>query len=335
MSDEDFRVTCLGWTGKPPRGVECPPTLSYPRPPSTVDLLFVAWNPPGAGHFWNSPGDNLRENLQWVFHQLGWPSNRDVTDIFREKQYFLIHAVRCWRTAKFDWDLPDLVEHCSRNSLQGDLQRLKPKAVCALGRLPHQALRVLWPREIPETVAYGRGWMGTADGVKTLITCFPNTYMNQARGMQNRACTHEALRKWLPDICPRSTASPAAFKVLRDLVSQVQLGSMAESFLPAVESKNPTEILMQSRPFVEALVKRVLKGHGHTDTGQSFHQMCQEVSRLALLSEKSVAYLRTIQKLRNAAAHPESGGSFSEDEAMSIVNMVKEIIREGHERGSW
>jgi hypothetical protein len=270
MSDEDFRVNCSGWNGKPPLGVDCPPSLSYPKAPSIVDLLFLAWNPPGAGHFWNSPGDNLRQNLQWVFHQLGWPDDRDVTDIFRERQYFLIHAVRCWRTAKFDWDIPNLIENCARNSLKGDLERLQPQAVCALGRLPHQALRVLWPEEIPETVAYGRGWMGTVGGVKTLITSFPNTYVNQARGMQNRACTQEALSRWLPGIRPKSTASPATSKVLRDLLSQVQLGSLADGFLHAVEGKNPTDILMQSRPLVEALVRRVL--HGHIDSGQSFHQ---------------------------------------------------------------
>jgi hypothetical protein len=108
---------------------------------------------------------------------------------------------------------------------------------------------------------------------------------------------------------------------------------VAENFLGAVERKSPTDILMQSRPLVDALIRRVLSGHTHT--GGSFHQMCQDVSRLALLSEKAVTYLRTIQKLRNAAAHPESGGSFSEEEAMSIVNMVIEIIREGHKRGAW
>jgi hypothetical protein len=335
MSEEDSRVKCLGWTGQPPRGVQCPPSLSYPKPPSTIDLLFLAWNPPGDTHFWNSPGDNLRENLQWIFRQLGWPEDRDVTEIFRERQYFLVHAVRCWRTAKFDWGIAGLIETCAQNSLRGDLERLRPKAVCALGKLPHQALRVLWPGEIPETVAYGRGWMGTAGGAKILITCFPNTYVNPARGMHNRACTREALSKWMPAIRAQSSSAPSISDQLRDLLSQTELSSIAEGFLAAAEAKKTTDILLQSWPLVEILVRRVLKQHRQGHEEQSFHQMCQEISRLALLSEKAVAYLRTVQKLRNAAAHPQSGGGFSEDEAMSIVNMVREIIREGHGRGFW
>jgi hypothetical protein len=86
--------------------------------------------------------------------------------------------------------------NCARNSLKGELQQLQPRAVCALGQLPHRALRALWPEEIPERVVYGQGWMGTAGGIKILITAFPNTYVNP-RGVQNRACP-----RWTPQTRP-------------------------------------------------------------------------------------------------------------------------------------
>lgn len=335
MSGQDHQVECLGWSGKPPPGVQCPPTLHYPNPPSPVDLLFLAWNAPGDTHFWNSPGDNLRLNLQWVFHQLAWPANYGVIDVFRDRRYFLVHAVRCWKKAEFGWSISGLIETCSRNSLRLDLERLHPKAICALGRLPHHALRVLWPAEIPEKVVYGRGWTGAVAGANVLITAFPNTRNNPARNVENRACTLEALRRWMPSVQFQPPSGGASsIDDLSDLLSRTRLENTAKRFVAAVEDRRLTDILILALPLVEAPVRHVLEEHGAA-AEQSFHEMCHDLSRLSLLSGKAVTYLRTVQKLRNEAAHPASDVTFTEQDAMSVVNMVAEIIREGHGRGYW
>ena len=163
MGSESGAASCDGWRDSHPPGVSCPPRLIYPPPPSPVELLFIGWNPPGEAHFWNDPGDPLRRNLTWVFEQLRWLSNRELVEVFRQRSFYLVHAVRCWTKAEFDWQIPKLVETCAHAQLEKDLARLRPKTVCALGKLPHKALYAIWPRAIPKTLDYGDGWCGRVE----------------------------------------------------------------------------------------------------------------------------------------------------------------------------
>ena len=189
---------CEGWRnrgGPLPEGISCPTRLEYPPPPNQVEVLFIGWNPPGEKHFWNSREDNLYRNLTWVFEQLGWLKEASIWDTFYRKRFYLTHAVKCWNEAKFNWHVPGLIEECAWNLLGEEIRDLNPKAICALGKLPHKALCSLWPDEIPSTIKYGVGWSGTAKGRRVIVTCFPNMRWNHTKKMKNRECTVFALRE--------------------------------------------------------------------------------------------------------------------------------------------
>jgi len=190
---------CRGWKDQNlslPEEITCPPNLEYPLPPARVEVLFVGWNPPGEKHFWNSKEDNLYQDLSWVFQQLGWLEGDDLWQVFRKKNIYLVHAVKCWQRAKFLWNIPGLVDRCARNLLNKNIEDLNPKTICALGKLPHKALSSIWPSEIPRTLRYGKGWCETMQGRKVIITAFPNWHWNKAEKKTNRECTASALKRW-------------------------------------------------------------------------------------------------------------------------------------------
>lgn len=189
---------CEGWsTGSPDPRIKCPPQIDYPCPPNKVKLLFIGWNPPGPRHFWNSQEDNLYRDLMWVFEQLGWLHTPDLWQVFRDRSFYLVHAVKCWQEAKFPWNIPGLAETCPRSLLVQNIADLNPETVCGLGKLPHRALREIWPSEIPRTISLGKGWCKTVQGIKVVITTFPNWHWNSSQEKANRECTVESLRQWI------------------------------------------------------------------------------------------------------------------------------------------
>jgi hypothetical protein len=96
------------------------------------------------------------------------------------------------------------------------------------------------------------------------------------------------------------------------LLSRTRLENGAKGFVAAVEDKRFTDIFILALPLVEAPLRHVLEEHGAVKEQQSFHQMCHDGCRLSLLSGKAVTYLRTVQKLRNVAAHPAPDVTFTE-----------------------
>lgn len=132
--------------------------------------------------------------MTWVFEQLGWLHKPDLWQVFRERSFYLVHAVKCWQVAKFSWDIPGLVETCPRNLLAKNIEELDPETLCALGKLPHKALRTIWPSEIPETISLGKGWCKSVKGRKVIVTTFPNwhwilhgsvTYGSKSKGWKS------------------------------------------------------------------------------------------------------------------------------------------------------
>lgn len=176
--------------------IQCPPNLEYPSPPRDVEVLFIGWNPPGAKHFWNSQNDNLYTDLAWVFEELGWMKTQNLWEAFNERNFYLVHAVKCWQRAKFVWNVPGLVDTCARNLLTRNIDELTPRTICALGKLPHKALCSIWPSEIPKKLSYGKGWCKTVKGRKVIITTFPNWHWNKSEKKANRECTALALKRW-------------------------------------------------------------------------------------------------------------------------------------------
>ena len=187
---------CHGWRGvQAPTVVECPPSISYPPPPDPVDILFVGWNPPGTRSFWDGPGDELHDNLNWVFGELGWSRGQDFREDFLSRGCYLVHAVKCWGDPS--WPSPDATRRCAP-LLAADITRLRPRAICLLGRRPH--LGAVSPRGdgtspvIPglprasSAFRYGRGWCGVLNGRKVIITTFANRRWNQTEAKENREC---------------------------------------------------------------------------------------------------------------------------------------------------
>lgn len=169
-----------------------------------ITILFVGWNPPGARHFWGGPGDDLHDNLAWVFRELGWSRAPNFFAEFAARCCFLVHAVKCWRDPS--WPTEDATQRCAP-LLADDIARLQPRIICLLGRRPHLAavspagpgttqpvIRGL-PR-VSTMFRYGRGWCGVVDGTKVIITTFANRRWNGAEAMENRACVADALRRW-------------------------------------------------------------------------------------------------------------------------------------------
>jgi uracil-DNA glycosylase len=198
--------TCVGWRGtSTPPLVECPPSITYPAPPPSVDILFVGWNPPGAQHFWQGPGDDLHDNLGWVFAELGWSSGEAFLRDFLTRGCYLVHAVKCWRDPS--WPTVDATRRCAP-LLAEDISRLRPRTICLLGRRPHLAATspavpgttnpvIPGLPRATATFRYGRGWCGVLDGRKVIITTFVNRRFNRAQGKENRECVVDALRRWV------------------------------------------------------------------------------------------------------------------------------------------
>lgn len=197
--------SCRGWEGRGPLpdGVKCPPFVAYPEPPHPTETLFLGWNPPGAKHFWNSPQDDLRKQLAEVLCELGWDRQVDFIEHFLSRSCYLVHAVRCWTKPKFpDGELgKGLASVCARALLAPTLEKIKPKRICVLGRVPHVALHTVL-NGIPKPTAafrYSNGWHGTGGPYEIIITCFPNTWpvdKRDPKGRKNRDCTVAALREW-------------------------------------------------------------------------------------------------------------------------------------------
>jgi hypothetical protein len=196
---------CRGWQGVNPQPpIQCPPSITYPLPPSYVGILFVGWNPPGLQHFWDGPGDDLHDNLAWVFRELGWSSGPDFLADFLAHRCYLVHAVKCWRDPS--WPSVDATRRCAP-LMAADISQLRPQTICLLGRRPHLAatspiaagsaepvIRGL-PR-VANTFRYGRGWCGIAGGTNVIITAFANRRWNRAEEQENRQCVVDALRRW-------------------------------------------------------------------------------------------------------------------------------------------
>lgn len=227
--------SCRGWEGRGPLpdGVKCPPIVAYPEPPHPIETLFLSWNPPGAKHFWNSPQDDLRRELSKVLWELGWNRQGDFIEQFLSRRCYLVHAVRCWTNPKFPGgELGNrFASVCARALLAPTLEELKPKRICALGRVPHIALHAVL-KGVPKPSAgfrYSEGWHGTAGPYEIIITCFPNTWpveKQNSKGRKNRDCTVAALRKWwnpsgTPDLEVRSLRKLRyTARELRELLDQ-------------------------------------------------------------------------------------------------------------------
>ena len=147
-----YGQSCNGWGNSAPGGSQCPPKILYCQPLHPIETLFIGWNPLGPKHFWNSPQDNLRNSLAEVLYSLGWSRQSDFIQQFLKQHCYLVHAVPCWKKAKFP-GRPignQIVSTCAKNLLQPTLMVINPTRICALGRVPHIALHhALFPSNIP------------------------------------------------------------------------------------------------------------------------------------------------------------------------------------------
>lgn len=132
-----------------------------------------------------------------MFSKLGWLTTQDLWAVFQDKKFYLVHAVKCCTEAKFRWDVPNLIETCAESILKHEIANLRPRVICALGKVPHIALRAIWETTMPRKLRYGEGWVGFAEGMKIIVTSFPNWHLNRAESRSNRDCTVAALRKYL------------------------------------------------------------------------------------------------------------------------------------------
>jgi hypothetical protein len=160
-------------------------------------VLFVSWNPPGLKLFWNSETDRLRTHLRWVLEEeLHWTNGPDFLHAFLARGAFLVHAVKCWQQR--DEPSPAAITRCARASLPQDLLHLRPERLCLLGRVPHEAAKLLLGGVPSIVVPYFDGWSGEAtipypDGphrIPVLISVLPDHW--------NRKHTRRALQGWLP-----------------------------------------------------------------------------------------------------------------------------------------
>jgi len=199
-----YGQSCKGWGSSPPNGIQCPPNILYCQPPQPTETLFIGWNPPGTAHFWNCPQDNLRKALAEVLYTLGWNRQGYFIQQFLSQHCYFVHAAPCWKKAKFPGGQCriQIVSTCVQNLLRPTLATIKPKRICAFGRVPHIALYTLFPANIPKPngFRYSQGWHGQAGPYEVVIACFPNTWpvKNNPQGRNNRDCTIAALRRWWP-----------------------------------------------------------------------------------------------------------------------------------------
>ncbi len=187
-------MNCTGWPHEAPQGVQCPPALTYPLPPSPVDILFVGWNPPGRCHFWNCSTDRLRLNLEWVLGQLDWSMQPNFLSAFFSHRCYFVHAVKCWPHP--DWPPTAVTKTCAKALLGKDIQRLRPKTLCLLGHIPHLAASAVMSG-LPSKVQYGKGWCSVVEEIKVIITAFPNKRWNPTEKKANRECTLATLSQYL------------------------------------------------------------------------------------------------------------------------------------------
>lgn len=189
---------CRGWKDCPavPPPVECPSQLRYPPPPLPTHILFVGWNPPGSHHVWEGVQDDLRDNISWIFQELGWRGDEHDfrKELLRRGCYF-VHAVKCWRTP--EWPTADAAQRCSP-LLAEDIKNINPKNLCILGKWAHVGAALILSLPAPSpSFRYGKGWNGDVDGMNVIITTFANRRWNRAQNKENRACVAEALRRWV------------------------------------------------------------------------------------------------------------------------------------------
>lgn len=190
VNEIDFK-DCRGWANHDiiPTGVKCPPDLTYPPPPSSpINMLFLAWNPPGSRHFWNNSTDNLRTHLGWVLSQepFSW-KQPDFLSEFLRRECYLVHAARCWAYRA----LPpvEVAQTCARALLGKDIQEMRPRTLCILGKTPLYAAQEVIPGlPPPEVVRYRQGCCVNVAEMKIIITVLPHHY--------DRQYTLNALRQW-------------------------------------------------------------------------------------------------------------------------------------------
>ncbi|SRR5712691_3510814 len=198
MSSEATYAYCRGWSdfASIVEPIECPPRLRYPPPPSRVRVLFVGWNPPGDHHVWEGAVDDLRDNLAWVFEELGWRGQEpDFRKDLLQRGCYFVHAVKCWRSPQSPSF--ESTRRCSA-LLAEDIKNLKPKNLCILGKWAHVATSLVMPLPAPgERFKYGKGWTGEVNSMNVIITTFANRRWNSAEKKENRACVADAFRRWV------------------------------------------------------------------------------------------------------------------------------------------
>ncbi len=192
-------------------GAECPPTIRpYPAPVSPVRLLCIGWNPPSpGGGFWSRDDDHLLDNVQWIFHELGWTTATTPAafrEEFRRARFYFIHAVKCFSRSQFPQGTSGtkLLDVCARTHLQKEVVELRPERICVFGQMPLRALKRCFsglPSKVRSLEGAEAHIRVNGHDTPVLITCFPNG--QQGPGVQ-RLKALEHLRRWpaARDLCP-------------------------------------------------------------------------------------------------------------------------------------
>lgn len=145
--------------------------------------------------------DHLLANLHWIFRELGWSTATGPAafrEDFRCRGFYFVHAVKCFSRAQFPSGSngTQLLRGCATAHLRTEIVELRPERICALGRLPHRALKLCFGK-VATRARYLEGASADLDieGAQTpvLITCFPNG--QQGPGVQ-RQLVLDHLRGW-------------------------------------------------------------------------------------------------------------------------------------------
>jgi len=139
---EACQECCRRW----PADVSSPLAVGeIPRPPRRVDILFVGVAPTRRGgrsrgtHFYSETSDALRRGLFALLNEpnFGIPLReralRDGTAAFHESGCFFVHACKV-RPVRNDAPPRDAIRHCAQRHLAMEIQTLRPRGVCFLGR---------------------------------------------------------------------------------------------------------------------------------------------------------------------------------------------------------